>query len=161
MSWFYDRKRILLTLAGCLFVLIYLIFVDPRLKVPPVETHNYYIFGGNVARALVKEGHTSSQTGKPGLPRLPHHLEFKSSNGPIEVYVRDLSNLDSHAQVTEMLKQTEELKAGKLPREYYAKGEGNSGNIPLHSWPYGTVLYYVFIHAQQDTEVVLNVHYAP
>lgn len=161
MPWISRHKKTLLYSGGGILLLAYFLFIHPRMRVPPSRTHSYLIFAGNVSRALVVDSRTESRTGKPSLPRLPHHLEFTSSNGPVDVYVLDFSDLDPHAQVSAMLDQTKELIAGHPPQEFVAKGSGNSGRIDLHWWPYGRAKYIVLIHSAQQSEVVLKVHYGP
>ena len=73
----------------------------------------------------------------------------------------DFSDLDAQEQISEMMAQTDELKAGHPPGDYVAKGVGVAGQIALHSWPYGTAKYMVLIHATQTSEVLLKVHYGP
>ena len=161
MPWISRHKKSLLYTGGGILLLAWFVLIHPRVRVPPSRTHNYLIFAGSVSRALVVDSRTATQAGKPSLPRLPHHLEFTSSNGPVEVYVLDLSHLDPRAQVSEMLNQTNELIAGHPPQKFLAKGSGDSGRIDLHWWPYGTAKYVALIHSPQQSEVVLEVHYGP
>ncbi len=152
------RIKVLMIVGGTLLVALFILVAIPRWNVPPPRIHSYLIFEGSVSRAVIKEEFANPRPGRYSPPHLPHHLEFESKGGPINVYVLDFSR--GPDQVVEMMNVTEELKAGRPPERFVAHATGERGRIHLHSWPYGRVTYMVLIHAEQESEVTLKVLYA-
>lgn len=86
----------------------------------------------------------------------PHHLDFTSSGGPVEVCVVP----NPHAPVR-LNKATEDFAAGRVPEEVIGQASGDRGRIYLKDpWRRGNVASYaVFVRSATDTEVTLVVHY--
>ena len=157
-------RKSLLIVAGLLgLFFIFSVFVAPRINPPGPTVHTSLIFAGGVSRTIV--GSKEPKVGRPGTfvpPYQPHHIDFASSNGPVDVYVVPFSDADVKAKVDEMLRLTEQLQAGQPPEEYLAKGSGNQGRIDLAGWwPFGWAKSLVLIHSQNKSEVRLVVHYGP
>jgi hypothetical protein len=157
-----DRnKSALAALAFVAFFAFVFLIVVPCVNPPQPRRHGFYIFAGGVSRAIVKDKTRRSRSwyshaGK--LPRLPHHIDFESSAGDIEVYVVPYPSGDVRAAVEEMQTLTEQLKAGQPPPRVYARGSGQTGRIMLHHFPYGWVRYLVLVRSANQSEVSLVVH---
>ncbi|MFH0792691.1 MAG: hypothetical protein V2A74_01520 [bacterium] len=155
------RKSSLIFASLTALTAIAFVFIIPRLNQPVPQTHSYLISAGGVSRAIIQQEYAHSPTGKYSPPRLPHHLDFKAGRGTVDVYVVRFPSGGAVQQVNAMLNLTEELKAGRPPKEFVARGSGESGRIDLNWWPYGTTKYLVMIHAERESEVTLVVHYGP
>lgn len=157
-------RKSLLIVAGLLgLFFIFSVFVAPRVNPPQPTIHSSLISAGGVSRLIM--GSKDPQAGRPGTfvpPHQPHHIDFTSSNGPIDVYVVPFSTADPEAGVDEMQRLTDQLQSGQPPEECLAKGSGNRGRIDLAGWwPFGWAKSLVLIHSQNESEVQLVVHYGP
>jgi len=163
MWWIHDRKSrwIVAGLIG-LFA-IFCLIVLPRVNPPQPARHSYLIAAGGVSRAIV--GHKEAPQGQPGRfspPYRPHHVEFTSSAGPVEVYMVRFDAGDPQAQVDNMTRLTTGLQAGQPPQNPLASGSGREGRIDLPGWwPFGWTQYLVLIRSRNESEVQLVVHYGP
>jgi len=156
-----DRKSTLI--VGGLFVLaaIVFLFFIPRMNPPKPQTHSYLISPGGVSRAIVQHKRAQTQTGRYSPPYLPHHLEFESAGGAVDVYVVRFPSGSAREQVEAMTRLTEQLTAGQPPEDIVATDSGERGRIDLNWWPYGRTIYLVLVRAERESEVTMVVHYSP
>ena len=151
-------------IIGILAAILFL-FVIPRVDPPPPQVDSYFISAGGVSRATIQEKskQRTSRLRSRGFGRtfLPHHLEFKSTGGSVDVYVVRFPSGSPREQVDEMTRLTEDLKKGRPPKRAVAKGSGDSGRIDLHSWGSGGVMYLVLVRSENDSDVTLVTHYGP
>ena len=147
-----------LTLTGAMFAVGYF---NWRARTPPPEATTHQIAAGGFARALVS-GKRSSGAGR-GSYRPPHHLEFASSAGAVDVSVVPCTigyRADQWARIDEV---TDEFAAGRVPQDVAAQATGNRGRIDLKDlWRReGRPSWVVLIRSAQESEVTLVVHYGP
>jgi hypothetical protein len=143
-----------------IFVLVMAILI-PWINPPKPQRHTFHIFAGYVSRARIQDSY--SDTSRPGTftpPIRPHHLEFASSNGEVQVYVVRISGSVTE-QMTQMTDLTEQFKSGTAPSTYLARGTGQNGKIKLHSWPFGFCEYLLLVRSEQDSDVSVVVKYGP
>lgn len=149
-----------------IFVVAAIVFllVIPRVSSPKPQRHSFLIAPGGVSRAVVQQKTPAAPNSRPGsfmLPRLPHHVNFEATGGPVDVYLVRYPSGTPREQVDEMTRLTEQLAAGQPPQRVAAKGSGRRGRIDLHSWPYGTSKYLALVRSENESEVTLVVHYGP
>jgi len=168
-----QNRKSFSIIAG-LFVVaaIFVVFVFPRINPPKPRGSSYLISPGGVSREIVGDEYADTTMGSSPLgfsttptrgmlPFLPHHLEFDSVGGAVDVYVANLPSGDPRELMDVMTRLTEQLKAGQPPETFFAKGAGDHGRIELNWWPYGYTKYLVLIRAERECEVTLVVHYGP
>ena len=163
MFGIHSRKSLGIVVSLMFAVLVFTVFVLPRVNPPAPAVHSYLISAGGVSRCITTS--RSARTGRPGRlspPYQPHHIDFTSSNGPVDVYVVRISSSDPGNEVTRMMEMTERLQAGQPPENLIAKGSGEKGRIDVAGfWPYGWARSLVLIRSQNESEVQLVVHYGP
>jgi len=159
-----NRKSFSIVAGLLVAYAIFLVFVAPRVNPPKPRRHTSFLSAGGVSREIVgSEDAKITNTGKGSFspPFLPHHLEFDSVGGAVDVYVVNLPSGDAREFVDVMTRLTEQLKAGQPPENFFAKGAGHHGRIDLNWWPYGYTKYLVLLRAERESEVTLVVHYGP
>ncbi len=119
----------------------------------------YAIEAGEVSRGIIASA--TRETGRAPIPIPPHHLEFTSSNGPVEVFIARLNFGVGADGLREMEKTTALLREGKTPPDVVAQKTGESGRIHLHSWPLGNARYILYLRPIERSEVTVVVHYSP
>lgn len=158
-----DRKSLLIVSGLIGAFLIFSVFVVPRINPPPPKSQTAFVFAGDVSRGIVGSG--DPQTSRPGtftFPYRPHHIDFTSSNGPVDVYVVGCSFADPKTQVEEMTRLTDQLRDRQPPEDALGSASGETGRIDVGGWsPVGWGQILVLIRSQNDTEVRWTVHYGP
>ncbi len=158
-----GRKSLGIVAVLLALFFIFSVFVVPRINPPRPTIHSSLVPAGGVSRAIVRS--QSPKTSRPGTfvpPYQPHHIDFTSSNGPVDVYFVRFSGDGPQAEVDEMLRLTQQLEAGQPPQEFLAKGSGQQGRIELAGWwPFGWANSLVLVRSQQESEVQLVIHYGP
>ncbi|HWL08061.1 MAG TPA: hypothetical protein VNQ76_06645 [Planctomicrobium sp.] len=135
------------------------LFWAPRLNPLPPRNLSYLIEAGDVSRGLVTS--MSRITGRAPLSIRPHHLEYTSSNGPVDVFVTRFNLTDGADAIREMEATSALVRAGGTPQNLVAQSSGVQGTIPLHWWPYGNVRYTIFLRPTATSEVTVKACYAP
>jgi|GEM_PF-5204701 len=159
MSIVSTSRTVLLPLFLFGLALVVLLFLAPRLNPLPPRQQTFLIDAGDVSRTFVASA--TRITGRAPLTIRPHHVTYSSSNGPVEIVLTAFDLSAGGDEVRRMMEITEQFRAGVMPDRLVAESQGESGTIPLHWWPYGTVRYVAFIKAVNRSEVTLTVHYAP
>ncbi len=142
-----------------LFLFYLAVFFAPRLNPPAPQRYMYHLEKDAVGRAIVTS--QSRSTGRTMFQIRPHHLEFSSTNGSIDVSVALFDEKEPHGNVQHMLDSTGISRLNKMPEKVIAHASGQAGNISLHTWPYGRVSYVVFMRAEETSDVSLIVKYGP
>ena len=163
MNRFGRRELIFLAVCGVAFVIVGGYWTMHR-NTPEPATSTHQIAAGGFEQVIVG----NKRSGIRGTGRPPYRLEFKSSGGPVDVYVTPVT-LGYRAKYQEHIdKLTDEFAAGQAPEDIVAKSSGNRGKIVLRSWWQGWfertkpgAAYLVLIRSKTDSEVTLVVHYGP
>ncbi|MGQ0636935.1 MAG: hypothetical protein ACT4QC_20190 [Planctomycetaceae bacterium] len=157
------RSRSRLIAGGSLALLAgAFVVLAPRLNPPEPQVDSYLISAGSVSRAIIHEKSSRGRSGRFSPPYLPHHLDFESTQGTIDVYVLRFPAGEANEAIDEMLKLTDQLAAGRPPETFVAAASGAQGRIPLGGWwPYGRTRYLVLIRSEKESEVRLITRYAP
>ena len=152
-------RKLLIIVIVLVIVLAAFVVVIPRINPPKPQTHTFHVFGGDVARTWISD--SNSDSSRPGTftpPILPHHLEYTSSHGEIDLFVVKLDGSPAD-QIAKMTQLTTDLKSGRDPEPVVARATGRDGQIQLHSWALGTVKYLLLVRSEQDSDISVIVHY--
>lgn len=157
------RELIFLAVCGVVFVIVggYWSMVS---NTPEPATTTHQIAPGGFEQVIVG----NKRSGIRGRGRPPYRLEFKSSGGPVDVYVTPVK-LGYRAEYQERIdKLTEEFAAGQAPEDIVGKSSGKRGTITLRQWWQGWfertkpgAAYLVLIRSENESEVTIIVHYGP
>jgi hypothetical protein len=158
----FGRRKVLWLMAGLTLVgaAIAAGYFRWWVRTPQPEASTHQIAAGGFARALV----TSKSTGIRGRShRPPHHLEFASSAGAVDVCVVPCTIGYRAEQWDYVNKVTDEFASGRVPQDVAAQASGNRGRIELKDlWRRdGRASYAVLVRSANESEVTLVVHYGP
>jgi hypothetical protein len=154
----FGRREFILLAAGMIVVMAAVFWMYRSANTPEPTRHTYLIKPDGVARAMVAPKRSGIRS-----QRNPHHLEYESAAGAVNVYVVR-GTAGSRAKDRELIdKLTNEFAAGHAPKDFVAKSSGVRGRINLGgSWKRHHEAYYlVLIRSANESEVTLVVHYGP
>lgn len=156
-----PRKFPYLTFVIGIFLAIFLLRLLSGPKLPPPLTLTYQLQAGHVARALITEQESPSEGRNVYFS--PHHLNYVSSAGDIEIYVFSFSTTDDAEQVATMLQLSDDLEAGHPLKGFVGKTTGQQGRVPFpkDEWTPGQKRFLVLMRSPVDSEVSLVVYYGP
>jgi hypothetical protein len=131
-----------------------------RARTPQPATSTHRIAAGGYARALVTGNRAS---GTRGSHRPPHHLQFASSAGAVDVYVVPCTIGYRKEEWDYINNLTEEFAADRVPAGVAARASGDRGRIDLRGLGRreGRASYVVLMRSAYASEVTLVVHYGP
>ena len=154
----FGRHKIIWLAAGMMVVMAAIFWMYRSSNTPEPTRHTYLIKAGGVAQAIV----TPKRSGIRSR-RNPHHLEYESAAGAVNVYVVRCT-VGYRAEDREHInKLTDEFAAGQAPKDFVAKSSGDRGRINLGgAWQrHHEASYLVLIRSANESEVTLVVHYGP
>ena len=157
------RELIFLAVCGVAFVIVGGSW-SMYSNTPEPATSTHRIAAGGFEQVIVG----IKRSGVRGSRRPPYRLEFKSSNGPVDVYVTPVT-LGYRAKYQEHIdKLTDDFAAGQAPEDLAGKSSGKRGKIILRQWWQGWfqrtkpgAAHLVLIRSKTESEVTLVVHYGP
>jgi hypothetical protein len=154
----FDHRGFIVVAAGVMVVMAAAFWMYRSANTPEPTRHAFQIKAGDVTRVIVSPKRSGIRS-----QRNPHHLEYESAGGAVNVYVVR-GNIGYRAVDRERVdKLTDELAAGQAPQDVFAKSSGERGRIHLGgAWLRHHEAYYlVFIRSENESEVTVVVHYGP
>ena len=144
--------------AGVMVAMAAAFWMYHRSNTPEPTRHTFRIKADGVERVMASPKRAGIRS-----RRNPHHLEYESAGGAVDVYVVR-GNVGYRAADRERVdKLTDAFAAGQAPPDVFAKSSGERGRIHLGgAWlRHHEASYLVFIRSANESEVTVVVHYGP